>query len=99
MTCKEDISTNKNETISASITNNQSSISTDRGGVAVAEGVEADAAGVVAGVLHAALHERRRRGQLALHLRLLVHPRREGPNGLRLPLLREIPAPAHAHFW
>jgi len=66
-----------------------------RGGVAVAEGVEADAAGV----LHAALHERRRRGQLALHLRLLVHPRREGPNGLRLPLLREIPAPAHAHFW
>jgi len=67
-----------------------------RGGVAVAEGVEADAAGVVAGVLHAALHERRRRGQLALHLRLLVHPRREGPNGLRLPLLREIPAPGPA---
>ena len=95
MTCKEDISINKNETISASITNNQGSISADRGGVAVAEGVEADAAGV----LHAALHERRRRGQLALHLRLLVHPRREGPNGLRLPLLREIPAPAHAHFW
>ena len=97
MTCKEDISINKNETISASITNNQGKISADRGGVAVAEGVEADAAGVFAGVLHAALHERRRRGQLALHLRLLVHPRREGPNGLRLPLLRKVPA--HAHFW
>lgn len=47
----------------------------DRGGVAVAEGLEADAAGVVAGVLHASLHERRRRGKLALHLRLLVHLR------------------------
>jgi hypothetical protein len=46
----------------------------NRGGVAVAEGLEADAAGVVAGVLHAALHERRRGGEL-LHLRrLLVHP-------------------------
>jgi len=51
-----------------------------RGGVAVAEGVEADAAGVVAGVLHAPLHEGRRRGQLALHRRLLVHLRREVPD-------------------
>lgn len=47
----------------------------NRGGVAVAEGLEADAAGVVAGVLHAALHEscRRRREHLHIHC-LLVHP-------------------------
>lgn len=57
----------------------------DRGGVVVAEGLEADAAGVVAGVLHTSLHERRRGGQLALHLHLLIHLRTAQPIRLALP--------------
>jgi hypothetical protein len=56
-----------------------------RGGVVVAEGLEADAAGVVAGVLHTSLHERRRGGQLALHLHLLIHLRTAQPIRLALP--------------
>jgi hypothetical protein len=63
--------------------------STYRGGVTVGEGLEADAAGVIAAVLNAALHEGRRR-RVPLHLRR----RRRVPLHLRRRRCRRV----HPHL-